>query len=220
MDLVNILWRILKAATSPFGELCCDILFERSLLDPLPEAKTTLEAVLRKATPADVDEICRLYSGDPWLYLGDAGLPAGADDRARERYLDRLERGELCFIASVAATTAHVNWVCLSWGDALPGHPIHLAPTEVFTTDGLTVDAFRSRGLHAYVLRAMLVHARSLGRTHAYTLGRIDRKGSYKGLFQLGWRECGRVVYLLPRRRSRAWFLIRRGKLEPLFRAL
>ena len=218
MNAAGFLWRGAKWATSPLGELCCDILLGRSLLEPLPEARTTLDVVLRQATKADVDEICRLYSSDPWLYLGDADRPAGSDDGARERYLDRLNRGELCFIATVAGVVAHLNWLCSNWGDALPEHPIRLAPGEIFTTDGLTIEAFRGKGLHAYVLRAMLEHARSLGRIHAFTLGRIDRQGSYKGLFQLGWRECGRVVYLVPRGKSRAWFLARRGNLDPLFR--
>src|SRR6266849_1412342 len=56
------------------------------------------------------------------------------------------------------------------------------------------------------------------GDRHAYTLGRVDRTDAYKGLFQLGWKECGRVIYFLPRGRTKAWFLRRQGNLEPLFR--
>jgi len=59
---------------------------------------------------------------------------------------------------------------------------------------------------------------RARGDRHAYTLARVDRIDVYAGLHQLGWRECGRVIYYLPRGHTKAWFLWRQGKLEPLFR--
>jgi hypothetical protein len=142
----------------------------------------------------------------------------GSHEKARDLYLDRLRRGELCFLAMSGNTIAHVNWICFTWGDALPGHPLRLRSGEVFTTDALTPMPYRGKGLHACVLRAMLAHARARGDRHAYTLARVDRTDTYKGLFQLGWRECGRVIYFLPRGSSKAWFLWRQGKLEPLFR--
>ena len=64
----------------------------------------------------------------------------------------------------------------------------------------------------------MLAHAQARGDRHAYTLTRVDRTDSHKGLFRLGWRECGRVVYFLPRGGTKARFLWRQGKLDPLFR--
>lgn len=166
-----------------------------------------------------MDEICRLYAADPWLYLGEPAGEAGTGAAAaRDLYCDRLRRGELCFLATVDGRIAHVNWLCARWGDALPGHPIRLEPGEVYTTDALTTDGFRGQGLHAFVLRAMLDHARRRGDRHAYTLARLDRSNAHKGLFQLGWRECGRIVYLLPHGSTRPWFLSRTGNLEPLFR--
>jgi GNAT superfamily N-acetyltransferase len=219
MSVAARFWQGLNWLLSPLGELTCAILLERSLAAPLPEAKTSLDVILRQATEADMDAICRLYSSDPWLYLGETSGFGDDHGRAREFYLDRLRRGEMCFLAESGQALAHVNWLCSSWGDALPGHPLRLAPGEVYTTDGLTTEAFRGKGLHAFVLRAMLEHARARGGRHADTLARLDRTKAHKGLFQLGWQECGRTVYFLPRRASRAWFLWRRGKLEPLFRA-
>ena len=218
MSLVARLWHGLNRVTSPFGDLCCGVLFERSLVDPLPMATTSIDVALRQATEADVGEICRLYSTDPWLYLGEAHGPAGNDVAARALYIDRLRRGELCFLAISDGEIADVNWVCSTWGDALPGNPIRLNSGEVYTTDALTPERFRGKGLHAMVLRAMLEHARMRGNSQAYTLARLDRSASHKGLFQLGWRECGRIIYFLPRGRDRPWFLWRRGNLEPLFR--
>lgn len=212
MKLAAHLWQGLNRVLSPFGDLCCAILFERSLLDSLPEARTDLDVVLRLATPDDIGEISRLYSGDAWLFLGET--PAAGYDA----YLDRLERGELCFLAIGEGRIAHVNWICRSWGDALPGNPIRLAAGEVYTTDALTTAGFRGKGLHAVVLRAMLADAQARGDRHAFTLARLDRTGSHKGLLQLGWRECGRTIYFLRHGSERPRFLWRRGHLAPLFR--
>ena len=218
MNIIPCLWRLFDRVLSPCGELGRDVLLERSLLEDLPAARPDADVTLRQALPADLDEIVRLYSADPWLYLGEGPPVPGSHERARDLYLDRLRRGELCFLAMSGNAIAHVNWICFTWGDALPGHPIRLRSGEVFTTDALTPAPYRGKGLHAFVLRAMLAHARARGDRHAYTLARVDRTDTYKGLFQLGWRECGRVIYFLPRGRTNAWFLWRRGKLEPLFR--
>ena len=205
-------------ALERWGDLGCDVLLERSLQQDLPSFAPPDEATLRLAEPADIDEISRLYSADPWLYILDGPRKPGDDQKARELYLDRLRRGELCFLAICDKAIAHVNWICFSFAEALPEHPIRLRPGEVFTTDAITLPEHRGKGLHAFVLRAMLAHARERGDRHAYTLARVDRTDTFKGLFQLGWAECGRVIYFLPRGRTKAWFLWRRGKVEPLFR--
>jgi hypothetical protein len=211
--------RVFGRALARWGELGCEVLLERSLLSDLPAVQPDVAVTLRRALPADIDRISRLYSSDPWLYLVEGPPTPGSHDKACDLYLDRLRRGELCFLAMSGDTIAHVNWVCFSWGDALPEHPIRLRDGEVFTSDALTPPAFRGKGLHAFVLRAMLVHARARGYRHAYTLGRVDRTASYKGLTQLDWRICGHVIYFLPRGHTKAWFLWRHGKVEPLFRS-
>ncbi|MEO8304444.1 MAG: hypothetical protein ABI724_10015 [Betaproteobacteria bacterium] len=180
--------------------------------------KPVPEVTLRQAVPADVDEITRLYSSDPWLYIGEPTPSPGSHEKAREMYLDRLRRGETCFLAMCGDAIAHVNWICYRWGDALPEHPLRLRAGEIYTTDALTPSQFRGKGLHVFVLRTMLAHARAHGYCHAYTLARVERPDVYSGLFHVGYRKCGRVIYFLPRGRSKAWFLWRQGNLEPLFR--
>lgn len=218
MNVAAWLARLWGRALAPCGELGCDMLLERSLLDDLPAAKPDAKVTLRLALPADLDEIIRLYSPDSWLSIVEGPPMPDSHEKARALYLDRLRRGELCFLAMSGDAIAHVNWSCFTWGDALPDQPIRLRTGEVYTTDAFTLPAFRGKGLHAFVLRAMLAHARANGVRHAYTLARVDRTATYKGLFQLGWRECGRVIYFLPRGHIKAWYLWRQGKLEPLFR--
>jgi GNAT superfamily N-acetyltransferase len=218
MSVAAWLARRFARALAPWGEFGWDVLLERSLQDDLPAVKPDADVTLRLALPADIDEISRLYSSDPWLYLGEGPPTPASREKARELYLDRLRRGELCFLAMSGDAIAHVNWICFAWGDALPEHPIRLRDGEVFTTDAITPPAFRGKGLHAYVLRAMLAHARARGYRRAYALTQVDRTSATRAHLQLGWRECGYVIHFLPRGRSKAWFLWRRGNVEPLFR--
>jgi GNAT superfamily N-acetyltransferase len=210
--------RLLGRALNPWGELVWAVLLERSLLDDLPEVIPKAGVTLRLALPADLDEITRVYSTDPWLYILEGPPMPGDHEKARDRYLDRLRRGELCFLAISREAIAHVNWICFTEGEALPDHPIRLRHGEIFTTDAFTPPVFRGKNLHAFVLRAMLAYARERGDRHAYTLARVDRTNAHKGLSRLGWRECGWVIYFLPRGRTKARFLWRQGNLEPLFR--
>src|ERR1051325_4040612 len=216
--IIAWLARVSGRVLSWWGEFGWGVLLERSLLDDRPRVESDAEITRRLARPADLDEITRLYSTDSWLYIVDGPGTAASHERARDLYLDRLRRGELCFLATSGEAIAHVNWICFTWAEALPGHPIWLRCGEVYTTDAYTPPAFRGRGLHAFVLRAMLDHARTQGYRHAYPLARLDRPDAHKALFQLGWRECGRILYFQPRGRGKAWFTCKQGNLEPLFR--
>jgi GNAT superfamily N-acetyltransferase len=199
--------RSLAKLVAPFAELSTEMLLERRLTDPLPQARASVPVSVRLADESDLDRIVEIYASDPYLYIG-----------SPVAYADRLQRGETCFLAMAGDEIAHVNWVCFSWGDAIPGHPIRLRPHEIYTTDGYTADRYRGQGLHAMVLRMMLIFARDRGRTHAYTLSRTDLTHSHKGLLQLGWLPRGRITYLLPRGRNRPLILWRSGNVEPLLR--
>ncbi|MBV8394246.1 MAG: hypothetical protein JOY81_13780 [Alphaproteobacteria bacterium] len=200
------LWQWARKSAAPFGDLCCALLFERSLAAPPPTVANALGAAIRLATEDDLDMICALYSGDTWLWLD-----------SRDAYRDRLRRGERCYLAFVEDAVAHVNWTCFSWGDTLPGRPLRLGPGEVYTTDAFTPVPYRGKGMHALVLGRMLADAHAGGARHAYTLGQVDRRDAHKGLLALGWQETGRVVYFQRRGRSDAVFLWRQGNTAPLF---
>ncbi len=219
MDITARLYPLLARALAPWGELGCEDLLELSLQHELPAVPPIVGVVLRQAAPADIDDIIRLYATDPWLYLADLAPTPGDPAQTRELYLDRLRRGELCLLATIGGVIAHVNWSCFSWGDVLPEQPLRLLPGEVYTTDAITAPEFRGRGLHALVLGAMLEHARQRGIRRALTLARVDRPATYKAVFEVGYQKCGRLIYFLPKGKSRARILARQGDLEPLFRS-
>jgi hypothetical protein len=211
-------WRTVNRWTAPIGEFSCDVLLERSLLDPLPEAKTDVKLEVRTATAADLDLICATYAPYPYLFMGDLAPDGTVPADVRQIYADRLDRGELCYIATSGGDLAHMNWTCFSWGDVMPGWRLDLTAYEIYTTDGVTTAAFRGKNVHAVVLRQMLVHARERGRTHAYTLASWERDDSMKGLFKLGWNEAGRVYYWLYGDGYKSAPLFTRGDVDPLFR--
>jgi hypothetical protein len=205
--LRNALWQGARLLTRPFGDLCCALLFELSLAEPVPAVPDRLGVSFRLATEADLPTICQLYKDDPWLWLG-----------SPQPYRDRLSRGERCYLATVNGEIAHINWTCFHWGDAVPGRPLRLRPGEVYTTDACTPHAFRGKGIHALVLGRMLNDARAEGARYAYTLGQLDRPAAHGGLLALGWRECGRVIYFERRGRPNAILLWLSGRTSALFR--
>ena len=218
MDIVAKLYPTLAEALARWGELGCEDLLEMSLDPELPPAPPPAGISLRHAEEADLDEVIALYADDPWLYLADFAPEPGDRSQVRGLYLDRLRRGERCFLAIAGRQIAHANWCCYQWGDVLPGQPLRLRAGEVYTTDAITAPAFRGKGLHAFVLRAMLDEARTRGARRALTLARVDRAATFKALRDVGYRWCGRLVYFVPKGASRARILSRQGRLEPLFR--
>ena len=88
MGIAALLQTLGGRALAPFGELGYDMLLERSLDAALPEVKPGVAVTLRFATPADIDEICRMYEPDPFLYIGDPTPSPGRHERARELYAE------------------------------------------------------------------------------------------------------------------------------------
>jgi hypothetical protein len=138
---------------------------------------------------------------------------------AREQYRARMRRGEKCFLAFAGDEIAHVNWLCLSWAEAAPGHPIYLQAGEVYTTDAITPDKFRGKNIHALVLGEMLRHAQRLGRRRAYTMTRSSRRASFGGLRQLGWRTAGMALCLVASGTNKSRLFRIYGRIDPLLRS-
>ena len=113
MNIAPWLARAAGRALGPFGELGCDVLLERSLLDEIPAVPPHPEVSLRLAGAADLDQITRLYSSDPWLYILEGPTLREGLPKARELYLERLERGELgldaYLDARVSEATRHLT---------------------------------------------------------------------------------------------------------------
>jgi L-amino acid N-acyltransferase YncA len=219
---------------SPLGALSLEVLLERDLTTTVESISAGVPVAIREAMDADLDRITSLYSQDSYLYLGDEPISqsnkrgSGADSemvyravdpKAREQYRDRMRRGEKCFLALVGSEIAHVNWLCFSWGEAVPGHPIFLQPGEVYTTDAFTLDKFRGQNIHGHILSEMLRYAQNKGYLRAYTVTRLARPASMRAFHQLGWRTVGKLLCFIPRRTDRCcWLLKLSGRIDQLFR--
>jgi hypothetical protein len=217
--------RAMEIALAPFGKVTLEVLLERDLAVPVEPISAQIPVAIREADEADLDRITLLYAHDSYLYLGDelaAQSRAGVQTielEAREQYRDRMRRGEKCFLAFVGDEIAHVNWLCLSWAEAAPGHPIYLQAGEVYTTDAITPDKFRGKNIHALVLGEMLRHAQRLGRRRAYTVTRSSRRATFGGLRQLKWRIAGMALCFIPRGTNKSRLFRIYGRVDPLFRS-
>jgi len=226
--LCRLLATPLSLVFRPIGALTIEVVLVRDLRLPLPEVKAPSDLTVRSATEADLEWIAKLYRDEPYLYLGDgesanspaplAG-PAARDLRAIEAYRNRLQRGEKCFLAFAGSQIAHVNWLCFKFGEeAVPGHPIVLRSNECYTTDALTLKDFRGKNIHAVVLRVMLAAAQLAGRQRAFTVTRVDRRGSFGAFRQLRWQVYGRLLCLVPKDGGKIRLFRLMGSIEPLLR--
>jgi hypothetical protein len=215
--------RIWTTLLSPLGRLSVELLLRRDLHQAIPAISTKIEVTIRPATERELYHVARLYSGDPYLYLGDAPLAgeeaAASEKRAVDLYRQQMRRGEKCFLALVGGEIVHVNWICFRWGEALLGRPLILQPGQVYTTDGFTVERYRGRNIHAAVLGEMLRYAQRAGCHTAYTMSRPDRRATFPGLYQLGWGIIARIFCFTPRWSQICWILRVSGTTDGLFAA-
>jgi hypothetical protein len=213
---------LLAKLLSRFGRVTIELLLKRDLALPVPAIGARIPVTIRLAREADLDAITRLYAADAYIYLGDDprdGKDDPVEPAARQQYDDRLKRGELCFLALGGSEIAHANWLCSSWAEAVPGHPLYLRTGEIYTTDAITAENFRGKNIHAQVLAAMLRHAQGAGYREAFTVTRVSRGASFPAFHQIGWRVFG-IGLCFVARRSAAVRLIRLyGRIDPLLRS-
>jgi GNAT superfamily N-acetyltransferase len=217
-------WNILAKLVSPLGRLSVELLLRRDLKGPIPPISANVEVTIRPTAEGELDRVARLYSRDPYLYLGDAPSAAlnadtsESDPNALELYRERMRRGEKCFLALVGSEIAHVNWTCFQWGEAIAGRPLVLRAGQVYTTDAFTVEKYRGQNIHAAVLGEMLRYAQRAGCHTAYTVTRQDRRRSFRAFRQLGWHVIGRLLCFTPRWAETSWILRVSGCTDGFFR--
>lgn len=169
---------------------------------------------LRRAVP------CRIGLARPDEVEELAMLTDPRDDKhtaAKARMFQaRFDAGSLCFVARAEEGIVSYNWIRI--GSAVGAHGVRmiLADDEIYTTDAYTVRAWRGRGLHPALNRAMLVHANRLGFRVAYTLVRADNLRSAVTLPRVGWQHAGTMLHWHPQRWIRRPFWFTRGEIHPM----
>src|SRR5579862_6973546 len=134
-----LLWRILVKLVSPIGRLGVYILYEKDLTLKIPPVEARVPATIRQGTEEDIDAVLALQ-----------GYSLGAESDEGERtlkqrtiYLDRLRRGETCFLVFVDSELVAFDWMCRQWGEAVPGFPIILEPGEFYGAEAYTAPLWR-----------------------------------------------------------------------------
>lgn len=226
-----LLWRVLVKAVSPVFDLDHQILFEIDLTLPIPQRKARVECVIGQATVADVDQLVAVRFPELPPIEGRAMTDEEEYERSvylrrsahsaqsfRESVLAWLRDGQLCFVARVQGQIAHSNWIMFHDSGPSGQRPIRLLPTEVYTTEGHTVEALRGLGLHEAVLSYMLRDAQSRGCKLAYTITDLTKAGARRGVLRVGWKQRGHHLFVTARWLSRTWVVRLGGDVEPILR--
>jgi GNAT superfamily N-acetyltransferase len=180
------LWRVIVKLVSPLGDLGINILYAKDLTAEIPPVAPRVAATIRLGTEADVEALLTLQRYKP-----------GDDETGEQRskYLDRLRRGETCFLVCVGSELVAFDWMCRQWGEAIPAFPIVLDPGECYGAEAFTSPLWRGLGLHKYVNNYMLRFAQSLGCRRCYTTADLVTWRSRRNLRWLGWQVFGVVLW-------------------------
>lgn len=119
-----------------------------------------------------------------------------AGEEYTEEYLDRLQRGQMCFVALSSDDVVGCNWLALA-----PDHegPVRIVPGagEVLCMDAFVAVAMRGRAIHTALQHAMLAWAREHGYTAAYTFMRYRDRKTEKTMRRMGWQQDKWPRYLI-----------------------
>jgi len=182
---------------SPLGRLELAILYEMDLTRPIERIRAKVETTLAQATPSDVKELSDHTSSMP------------------EATIQRVQRGEVCFIARVGPRIVHSNWLSFRWKESLAGRFIVLDEDAAYCGDAYTDAAWRGLGIHTEVNSTMLRFLQEKGFRRAYTWAYADNRSSRKTMERVGWRRSGVMLAFTPRRARQAHIWRISGRLDP-----
>lgn len=200
-----LIWKTIAKLLSPLADVSIWVLFDVDLNGPVERKPAKIEVEILEATAADIDRIAlfanqiEVLGAEAEAVLSGTGgslTPSHEREFVIDTFQERFERGEKCFIAKVGSDIAHVNWICFSWGETIPGFNLELFPGEIYTTDGFTPVAYRGLRIHDAVNSEMLAFAKEAGYRRAYTFNSYDRPRARKALFRIGWKETGRLLHI------------------------
>jgi GNAT superfamily N-acetyltransferase len=222
-----LLWRILVKLVSPIGNLGINVLYEKDLTPEISPVEVRVPATIRHGTEADIDAVLALQGypvarpgsfADP----GSDGARIDADEKTHEKrriYLERLRRGETCFLVFVDAELVAFDWMCRQWGEAVPGFPIILEPGEFYGAEAFTAPLWRGLDLHKLVNNSMLRFARGLGCHRCYTTADLLVWRSHRNLRRLGYDRLGTVLWFQPKGTHKVLAMRLNGQIDLLARA-
>ena len=223
-----LLWTWLVAALSPVCRIGIEHVFSHDLTQPLEPRRAKVPLQIRHGTPDDAEALVAMEHGVP---LPDDGSlddeeeyreDARAMTRARFLFQYRREMGlgERCFIATTDGEIAHMNWTRFLRATPFPGCTFPLRRgEEVFCSDGYTPARWRGKSVHGEVNMHMLIEAAASGHRVAYTMTDLVKTRSRRGLYRLGWRREGTLLYLIPRGLGRTFVMRLAGSLGPITRS-
>jgi GNAT superfamily N-acetyltransferase len=206
-DAETLPWRVYRAVrpvvgrlTAPVRRVELHVNLRRELAAPIPDYRARAPIHVREATPEDIREVAAIRL--PHLDV-------------RDRYEQRLGRGQRCFVARVDDEIVGSNW--LNTGQQVDeGRLVRLADDEVYSFDVFTAPAWRGRGIHGHLLHDMLDTARDEGYRVANTTAQVLRRRSMKGADHFDWERAGYFLTIAPPGGRAPWIVRLTGTLYPV----
>lgn len=213
--LRGLAWNAVERAVRPVAQVGLESICQKDLTGPLSDVSARVEIEISPATESDVDQLVDLVKSN-WDGTSEFGPYSELGFRAT--ILDRMQRGQQCFVAKIGTDIVHYNWIAPDSEEAIAGTGLIASLAEgreAVCHDGFTVEAWRGRGIHPAVNNAMLRSLKASGYQTAYTVvGTLDRPSNITH-HRLHWRFSGVMLYFISRRarRSHVWCL--KGTLAP-----
>lgn len=165
----------------PCGTFEASLVFRFELAEPIRPFIARLPVEITFGTAADMEEVATLT---PHHHAG--------------VLRDRLEAGNICFLARRERRIVGFNWLILTRAvDAY--YRIVLRPGDVYCMDAFTQTDVRGHGIHTELLYRILVRAKELGRERAFTRVSPTNSASWKSHMRLGWHRAGTTFAFRPR---------------------
>lgn len=209
-----MLWSAVQAVCAPLGQVGLERLCQKDLTAPLEKVEARIPITIRVATEADIDELTDLAEG---LWSGSDEVGPYSRLGVRQTIVDRMDRGQKCFVAQIDDQIVHYNWIGFGSEETIAGtgRYLHLNDDEAVCHDGMTVEQYRGQRVHFAVHNEMLIWLRENGFRRAYTVvGVLDRPANITH-HRLDWDFSGIMAYLITGKTKRPYVLRVSGTLDP-----
>jgi len=210
-----LLWRILVKLVAPIGGLGVYVLYEKDLTLEIPPVEPRVPATIRHGTEEDIDAVLALQGYTLGTEIDEEEITL----KQRRIYLDRLRRGETCFLVFVGSELVAFDWMCRQWGEAVPGFPIILEQGEFYGAEAFTAPLWRGLDLHKFVNNSMVRFAQSVGCHRCYTAADLLVWRSRRNLRRLDYDLLGVVLWLKFKGTEKVLALRLKGRIDLLARA-
>jgi len=206
-----LLFRMLRKALSPLGDLEVMSFCWKDLTQPLEGMQAKVDLIIRQATEADIDQVAALMEmrhnpkQKSWMFNTKI---------YQEKINERFQQGAKCFIGVIGTEIVHYNWIFFHKMED-KHYFVDLRDREALCNDAFTVVEWRGKAIHGSIHNQMLLFLKQSGFHTAYTLVRPYNISSKKALQRLGWNFYSTLLYFDVHNSDKVLTWVIHGPMDP-----